>query len=256
MIKRLLFGLVLLFVATVGVSYFYLGSLAKSGIEYAGEYALKTEVNLQSVTLSPLSGKGRVRGLSVANPEGYSPGPAISLGAIEVELNLGSVLSDVVEIDLLRLAQPQINYETKITTDNLRALLANLPSAESSQPAGASTASAKQIILRRVEILGPQLKVVTALGAAPVTLPDIILTDIGGEGGGASVTEAAELVLRELLGSIGAANLPRLDQLRDGVEERARAEVDRLESRLEERVEEVLGTEVENLSDRLRSLRN
>ena len=68
-----------------------------------------------------------------------------------------------------RLVQPQINYEIKITSDNLRALLANLPS--------------------------------------------------GDEG---AASESAETVLRALLNSIGAANLPSLDQVRQGVENRAR----------------------------------
>ena len=79
------------------------------------------------MTLSPLNGKGSIRGLTLANPEGFSEGAALALGAIELELLVGSVFEDVIEIDLLRIAQPQIRYETTLRTDNLRALLANLP---------------------------------------------------------------------------------------------------------------------------------
>jgi hypothetical protein len=59
-----------------------------------------------------------------------------------------------------------------------------------------------------------------------------------------------------LLGSIGEANLPSLDQVRQGVEDRAREEVEKIEDQLAEKVEEALGTSVDALSNRLRNLRN
>jgi hypothetical protein len=61
-------------------------------------------------------------------------------------------------------------------------------------------------------------------------------------------------VLRELIASIGAAQLPSIDQLREGVEQRAREEVERLEDEVTNRVEEALGTSTEELGNRLRGL--
>ena len=257
MIARVFMSLVVLFSIILWAGYFYLGSAAKAGIEFAGESALKTEVSVDSLSLSPLNGKTSIRGLSIANPAGFSEGPAILLGAIEAEVDISSIFGDTVEIELLRLAQPQINYETKITSDNLRALLANLPSGDDGAASESAPASTKKILLKRLEILGPQLAIVTGLGSTQVTLPDIILTDdIGGTGGGASAAEAAEIVLRALISSIGAANLPSLDQVRQGVENRAREEVEKIEDTVTEKVEEALGTSVEDLSNRLRSLRD
>lgn len=255
MIARVFMSLVVLFSIILWAGYFYLGSAAKAGIEFAGESALKTEVSVDSLSLSPLNGKTSIRGLSIANPAGFSEGPAILLGAIEAEVDK-SIFGDTVEIELLRLAQPQINYETKIMSDNLRALLANLPSGDDGAASESAPASTKKILLKRLEILGPQLAIVTGLGSTQVTLPDIILTDIGGTGGGASAAEAAEIVLRALISSIGAANLPSLDQVRQRVENRAREEVEKIEDTVTEKVEEALGTSVEDLSNRLRSLRN
>jgi len=59
-----------------------------------------------------------------------------------------------------------------------------------------------------------------------------------------------------LISSIGAANLPSLDQVRQRVENRAREEVEKIEDTVAEKVEEALGTSVEDLSNRLRSLRD
>ncbi len=257
MIKRLLIGLVLVFGITLILGYVYLGSAAKAGIESAGKFALKTDVRVDSVTLSPLNGHGNISGLSVANPEGFSDANAFSLGSVDVQLSVPSVFEDLIQIDLVRIAQPEITYETTLSRDNLRTLLANLPSSGSdTTPTAASAGPGKQVVVKRLEILGAQLRLVTALGSAPVTLPDIILTDLGGPGGGESVAEVADTVLRELLASIGAAQLPSLNQLREGVEQRARDEVERLEDEVTNRVEEALGTSVEDLGNRLRSLGN
>lgn len=43
-----------------------------------------------------------------------------------------------------RLVQPQIDYETKITSDNLRALLANLPSGDEDAASESANASTKK----------------------------------------------------------------------------------------------------------------
>jgi hypothetical protein len=44
--------------------------------------------------------------------------------------------------------------------------------------------------------------------------------------------------------------------VRQGVEDRAREEVEKIEDQLAEKVEEALGTSVDTLSNRLRNLRN
>ena len=56
--------------------------------------------------------------------------------------------------------------------------------------------------------------------------------------------------------SIGAANLPSLDQVRQGVEDRAREEAEKIEDQITEKVEEALGTSLDDLGNRLRNLRN
>ena len=163
MIARVFMSLVVLFSIILWAGYFYLGSAAKAGIEFAGESALKTEVSVDSLSLSPLNGKTSIRGLSIANPAGFSEGPAILLGAIEAEVDK-SIFGDTVEIELLRLAQPQINYETKITSDNLRALLANLPSGDDGAASESAPASTKKILLKRLEILGATVGDCNGLG--------------------------------------------------------------------------------------------
>ena len=77
MFARIFMTFVLLISIVLWASYYYLGSAAKAGIEFAGQSAFKTEVRVDSVTLSPLTGESSIRGLSIANPAGFSEGPPL-----------------------------------------------------------------------------------------------------------------------------------------------------------------------------------
>ena len=73
---------------------------------------------------------------------------------------------------------------------------------------------------------------------------------------GDSVADAAESVIRALISSIVAANWPRLEQVRQRVENRAREEGEKIEDTVAEKVEEARCTSVEDRSNRRRSLRD
>ena len=252
MIRKLLFSLILLLVIVGGVVFFYFDSIIKSGIEVVGSQVLGTSVTVSSVSVSPLGGSGSIRGLNIANPPGYQSDNAFQLGEVEVILNVGSVFSDVIEIESVRIVQPDITYETRITTDNIRSLMQNLPSAGSSEAESGGEGSSKQLIIRDFQILDPQLNLVTAIATAPVPLADIHLTDIGTGGDSVSVAEVMRRVLSSLSTSIVNANLPSVDELRRQVEGRVQDSVNDAGTAVEEAVDGA----VEDLGGRLRSILN
>ena len=158
---------------------------------------------------------------------------------------MGSVFSDVLEIDSITIVQPTITYETKITTDNIRALLANLPeSGAASSGSAESGEDSQQLVIHELRILDSQLNLVAAVVTAPIVLTDIEIRDIGGEGGSTSAVNAVRVVLAELSRSILNSDLPSLDLLRESVEERIEDGA--------QKVEEA----VEDLGGRLRGLLN
>lgn len=87
---------------------------------------------------------------------------------------------------------------------------------------------------------------------APVSLPDIELNDIGAEDNSTTVADALQLILSTLSTSILSANLPNLEDLREGVEEALQEGADELESRLEDTVNDA----AEEVGNRLRSILN
>jgi hypothetical protein len=246
MIKKILISVVFLLLLAGGGLFFYLDSIVKSGIEVVGSRVLGTAVTVDSVSLSPLSGQGSISGLRVTNPEGFESQYAFELDSVLVNIDVNSVFTDVAVVESIVIMQPIITYETKITSDNIRALLDNLDDrgAAASDPESAE-ASRQQIIIREFRMVGSQLNFVSALVSAPITLADIEIRDIGAEGGSASAANAVRVVLQELVASIlNSHDLPGLDGLRESVEGRIQDGA--------QRVEEA----VEDLGGRLRNILN
>ncbi|MCH1601007.1 MAG: AsmA family protein [Pseudomonadales bacterium] len=241
MIKKLLISLLLLIVLAVGAMFLYLDRIVTTGIEVVGSQVLGTEVTVASVAISPLNGSGSISGLEIRNPEGFDSDYIFQLEQVEVSLNAASLLSDVIEIESIIITQPEITYETRITTDNVRALLENI-GGSGGETATADSEAGKELFIRDFRLLGPQVNLVAAVASAPISLPDIELTDIGTEDNAATVAQVLEVVLSALRRTILEAELPGLDMLREG-----------LENRLQDGIEEAEEV-VEDLGNRLRGI--
>ena len=249
--KKILIGLIVVILVAVGGVFLVFDSMLKTGIETAGSSILGTSVTLGSIGISPLSGSGGIKELRIGNAEGYSAPYAMELGALDVKINVGSVLSDVIEIESIIIQRPEITYETRITTDNIRALLDNIGGGGSGEAASEESAGGgKKVIIRDFKMIDPQVNLVAIIGQAPISLPDIHLQNIGEKDASVTVAEAGRQILGALNKALLGANLPTLDEVRERVEEEIGAQVEQLENKLEEEV----GNQVENLTDRVRKL--
>lgn len=249
MIKKTLISLLVVLVLAVGVAFFYIDSIVKSGIEIVGSEVLGTKVTVSSVSISPLNGKGTISGLTIANPEGFTSENIMQLGEVTVALNIGSLTSDVIEIAEVTVIEPLITYETKITTDNMRALLANLPSTSESDVAeDANGAAGKGIVIKEFNLISAQVNLVASIIEQSFTLADINLTDIGTENQAATVSQALEVVLRALSRALLDADKPSLNELRESVEGRLQNSV--------EQAEEAVGRGIQDASSRLKNILN
>lgn len=154
---------------------------------------------------------------------------------IAVNLNASTVLSDVLEIESVLITRPQITYERRLTTDNIRALLDNIGAGGGSGDASAGEpASSRRIIIREFRMQQPQLNLVAASIEAPIPLPDIVLNNIGEESNAATVAEAARQIVRAINTSILNSDPPVLDMLRENMENRLQDGVQKVENAVEE----------------------
>lgn len=250
MIKKLLLSVILIVFLVVGVAFFYIDSIVKNGIEVVGSQVLGTDVTVSSVSISPLSGSGTIRGLTIQNPEGFTADTIMQLGEVTVTLNTSSLMGDVIEITEISVVEPVITYETKITTDNIRALLANLPTtAETGTAAEEVPADAgKGLIIKEFNLNAAQVNIVASIIEQSIVLGDIQLRDVGTENQAATVSQALEQILGAISREILNAEMPGLNDLRESVEGRLQDGVEQAEEAVEQGVEEI--------GNRLRSILN
>ena len=249
MLKKILISIVLLLLLVGGGLFFYLDTIVKSSIEVVGSSVLGTAVTVDNVSISPLNGQGRVSGLRVENPEGFESQYAFELDSVMVDINVNSLLTDVVEIESIAIMQPIVTYETKISSDNIRTLLDGLSDGEAeSGDTEAADDSASQLIIRELRMVDPQLNFVSAIISAPIPLADIEIRDIGDDGDSASALSSIRLVLQKMVQSIPSADLPSLEGVGEAVEGRIQEGA--------QRVEDAVGGAVEDLGGRLRNILN
>jgi hypothetical protein len=204
LIRLLLALVVLLILAGVALSFF-LDSAIKHGVETVGPMLTKVEVKLDAVSLSLLSGSGKIQGLLVGNPQGFKTPSAIQVGQASLSLQPGSVFADKVVIKSINVQAPEITFETDLKSNNLKRILANLEEttgggqkSQTADPATQKKASRK-LQVDEFAITGAKVHVgVTALGSteATVTLPDIHLTDLGQGPDGITAADLTRKVLQ------------------------------------------------------------
>ena len=225
MIKKiLLLGILLVFVAFL-VVYFRLGQTIKLGVETVGPKITQTEVRLEEAVVSPLSGKGQLKGLFVGNPEGFELDDKIFyLGEIQIEMDPKSLFSDKVFIERIYIYKPEIVYESKLGSSNLGQLLKNIeestrstktaePSETTQEPEETTAKKTKKIEIGELVIEEGLVKVgisgsaqgINIQQGVNVPLPRIELKDIGKNEGGLYTQDVVLKITQELMKSVGNA---------------------------------------------------
>jgi hypothetical protein len=208
--KKLAIGLVVLIVLFIGALVFLAGSLdaiVEAVIEEIGTETTKTRVDVSGVNISLADAQGIVKGLSVANPAGFSSNKAISLGEIKLKLDPNSLTSDVLVIKEIRVDKPAVNYEFGKGGSNFDVIKKNVASAGEGS-SGTAENSGPKMIIEHLYINGGSIAVSSAVTPGEplnTALPDIHLKNIGKNSGGATAGEVAKQVLTVLTRNAGSA---------------------------------------------------
>src|SRR3954467_15828077 len=189
-IVRVFIGFLVLALLAVLAVHFFLDSAIKRGVETIGPKLTKVEVKLEGVSLSLLTGAGKIKGLVIGNPAGFKSPSAIQVGTASLALQPNSLLSDKIIIKSINVQAPEVTFESDLKSVNLKKILANLEEStggsakEPSKPkANGETTSKEQKKLQvdQFIISGGKVHVsITPLGqSATVPLPEIHLADLG-----------------------------------------------------------------------------
>jgi hypothetical protein len=217
-ILRIAGGLTLLLVLIVVGVAVYLDEVIGSAIERGGSHALGVPTHLSRAVLRPITGSLTLHGLTIANPPGFDAEHFIRLGEGFLALDPATLLEPTLEVHSLRLSDVELSLEKSGSGTNYEVILANMASPDAAAPdAEAEEVSDESgggpaLIIREllIEDVLAHYDVAGGLASVDVTIPEIRLTDIGGEGNPVTTSELTEIVVRALLASVAryGVNLP------------------------------------------------
>ena len=156
-IYYIVLGLVVLIIAgLIAVGLF--GSKAlKIGIESAATKTLNVGVSIEDIDLSILSGKIGIEGLLINNPPGYQHDNLLELKDLRVEVAIGSLLSDTVQIEDIKLDGITIVLEQRgVSGNNLQDVISGISAAEERE--SATQEAGKKLKIDNLEITNITVK--------------------------------------------------------------------------------------------------
>jgi uncharacterized protein involved in outer membrane biogenesis len=202
-------GITLLALLLIGyiAAQFFLGSIVKAGVNQVGPKLTQSKIQLESATISPISGAGTLTGFTVGNPQGWSSGNALSVSKVHFEVQPASFLKDTIVINDLSVDQPEFVYETHILSSNIGDLLKNIENAVGSgksEPAE-KNAKPKKFIVKHFILQNGKVSVGVGAAAVPLVIPTVELKDLGVAEGGLTGGQLTFAVMRAVLPNIIAA---------------------------------------------------
>ncbi len=207
-----------------------LDAIVERAIEDAGTRALGVPVRVASVDVSLSEGRATVRGLAVANPEGFSSQPAFRFDELRVTLDPASLGSRApLVLKEVSVAGPVVRYELdaagRANVEVIRDEAERRGSTPEPAPPGGAEASGPplRLSIRHLAVAEGVVDAdTTALGGEEkrVELPALEMRDVGGRGGvpPAEIARRVALALTERIASTVARNRLRIyleDQIDD-----------------------------------------
>jgi len=225
-IAIVLFVLFVLVVIGVAIALSQIGTLVKVGVEKGGTYALGTNTTLEKADIGLFSGKVGLTKLNIANPQGFKSPEFFSMGNGQVEVSLGSLSKNVIEVPLIKFDTIRVNLEKKEGASNYNVILENLkkvtggdkPATDKPMPAEPAGES-KKFIVKSIQIRDVKVHVdllgtggsADKLAEVNIPIDEVLLSDVGTvENGGVDLQTLASVIVNAVLGAAAdkGQNLP------------------------------------------------
>lgn len=206
-LKWALIGLVALLVLLVVGVWLWGDAAARKGVELGGTAALGVPTKLDAVSIGWLSGSVAIRGMKIANPEGYQTDRLMALGGGKVACSIPSLLGDEVVVREIIIEEPELTIELKPglpPRSNLGDLLSSLKSKEEPAPAKKEEAKpeageGKKFRVDLIRVTKTKVRFHLLLGkTADLVLPDIELKEVRNSDG--TLPRLADIFRQVLVG--------------------------------------------------------
>jgi uncharacterized protein involved in outer membrane biogenesis len=213
--KKLLVGVAAVVFLTIAGSvwwlYHSLDSQVASAIRRYGPEITGVPVSLSGAHVDPLDGRAALYGLVVGNPGGFKAKQALSLGEISMQLDIGSLMTDVIRIKELTFVKPEVTYEYSSAGSNLDVLQQNIEryvAQQSKTKKPRDSEPDKKLVIEHLYVKNGLARVSAEVlhgNGLSVPIPDLHLQGIGKTSNGTTAGEAMRQFLGSLVKQVGAA---------------------------------------------------
>lgn len=198
--RRWLLYAALAVAALVGGLVLSIDTLARRAVENGAEQATGVDASVTLVHIGITRPSFSLRGLSLANPEGFRGDQLLELRSARMALPTRNLLAEEIRVSELVVEGLELELERSAGRSNYAEILRNLERGAQAQPAeeGGRTLVIERVVVRDAlaHLRAPPLP------PLDVKLPEVVLRDVGGTGTG---SENAETVVRAILvGVLGA----------------------------------------------------
>jgi uncharacterized protein involved in outer membrane biogenesis len=223
-ILRSVLGLVVILAVVFVVMAFSLGAIVKKGVEKIGPNATQVDVKLKSAEVWLFMGRVELSGLFLGNPQGYKMPSAIEVDNVSVRVKPGSLFSDKLVVDSIKVKDPVITLEGGMTDNNLKKIERKLNdyigSSSTTHDSSASSSSAakpgRKLQVNELLITGAKLQLNTTFSQGrtiTLAIPDIHLIRLGTGPEGITAVEVGQQTLQAVLAAATTAIIKNAGEL-------------------------------------------
>jgi len=266
-VKKLLVILLIVSIAISGLLFFLkdnLDEIVREIIVTSVSDATQTNVSLAQVKLNLKEGVGALNNYQQGNPEGFQTKYAFRFDQAELDIDVSTILDDVVIIERVFINHADIVYEFNDGKTNFVELKKNIDkntkkknSASKNKPLGdqektssqSKTQQSKKIIIRSFEMINTEVEAAMPFASSQTLsaqLPNIKLSNIGAKENGLLADELMKVFLdameKDLKRAVNFKNLV------NDLEKDLKKQIDREAEKSIKKIESELG-EIENIKE-------
>jgi len=266
-VKKLLVLLLIVLIAISGLLFFLkdnLDEIVREIIVTSVSDATQTNVSLAQVKLNLKEGVGVLNNYQQGNPEGFQTKYAFRFDQAELDIDVGTILDDVVIIERVFINHADIVYEFNDGKTNFVELKKNIDkntkkknSASENKPLGdqektsnqSKIQQSKKIIIRSFEMINTKVEAAMPFASSQtlsVQLPNIKLSNIGAKENGLLADELMKVFIdameKDLKRAVNFKNLV------NDLEKDLKKQIDREAEKAIKKIESELG-EIENIKE-------
>jgi len=203
--------ILLALIALLVVGLFNVGPIVAKAINVYGPRLTRTEVRVSNADISLLSGTATLSEFILGSPKGYTAPETIKLRSVYLGVDERSLLTHTVVIEKIEVFRPEIFYEKRDGTDNLKTILDAMKSGQKKSESSDSRKTAgKRLLIKDLIVRDGTLNVVvpgTGGKNVRVSLSELHLTNVSEETAGGVTADIFAAVLDAIYKQVASPGL-------------------------------------------------